>query len=332
MKRLAGAEKLGNFVFCKTMIVLMTNYLRHTSFALVMLLMFLSSCFTGVESTKKITDKDVKKVVEGLTQEELEANTLSIPTDSFANWKTGKQFFVCDNNARLIFKPTGTYDIDTLNLKGCLLSYVGYHLGSVLDNRNTVNIEFSDGRNKLVYSTDKTIDEIKSGYTIPFLIDMDVVRFVAMKLDNRTCYIKTPIWYDANEAMVAGRKFVEVRIDSVLPGNKVFPLKVVFTDIEAQRKAMVWMTAGGTVLKNRSFDALFSLTDIRKRYPAIEQDVWQCIVAGKVKAGMTKDEVRLSLGSPSSVNQRPSHEGVREYWYYPDGRYLYFEDGVLVER
>ena len=47
---------------------------------------------------------------------------------------------------------------------------------------------------------------------------------------------------------------------------------------------------------------------------------------------MTKDEVRLSLGSPSSVNQRPSHEGVREYWYYPDGRYLYFEDGVLVER
>ena len=144
------------------MIVLMTNYLRHTSFALVMLLMFLSSCFTGVESTKKITDKDVKKVVEGLTQEELEANTLSIPTDSFANWKTGKQFFVCDNNARLIFKPTGTYDIDTLNLKGCLLSYVGYHLGSVLDNRNTVNIEFSDGRNKLVYSTDKTIDEIKS--------------------------------------------------------------------------------------------------------------------------------------------------------------------------
>ena len=202
----------------------------------------------------------------------------------------------------------------------------------MLDNRNTVNIEFTDGKNKYVYSTDKTIDEIKSGYTIPFLIDMDVVRFVASKLEQRTCYIKTPIWYDLNEEMTAGRKFVEVRIDSVLPGNKVFPLKVMFTDIEARRKAILWMTAGGTVLKNRSFDALFSLTDLRKRFPDIESDVWQCIVAGKVKAGMTKDEVRLSLGNPSSINQRPTYEGVREYWYYPDGRYLYFEDGLLVER
>ena len=312
---------------------LMTHSIRHISYGLVaLLLLMMSSCFTGVESTKKITDKDVKKVVEVLTQEEVEANTLAIPTDSFACWNRGKQFYVCDNNARLIFAPSAAYNADTLNMKGKILAYDGYHLGSVLDNRNTVNIEFTDGKNKYVYSTDKTIGEIKSGYTIPFLIDMDVVRFVASKLEQRTCYIKTPIWYDLNEEMTAGRKFVEVRIDSVLPGNKVFPLKVMFTDIEARRKAMLWMTAGGTALKNRSFDALFSLTDLRKRYPDIESDVWQCIVAGKVKTGMTKDEVRLSLGNPSSINQRPTYEGVREYWYYPDGRYLYFEDGLLVER
>ena len=311
----------------------MTHSIRHISYGLVaLLLLMMSSCFTGVESTKKITDKDVKKVVEVLTQEEVEANTLAIPTDSFACWNRGKQFYVCDNNARLIFAPSAAYNADTLNMKGKILAYDGYHLGSVLDNRNTVNIEFTDGKNKYVYSTDKTIGEIKSGYTIPFLIDMDVVRFVASKLEQRTCYIKTPIWYDLNEEMTAGRKFVEVRIDSVLPGNKVFPLKVMFTDIEARRKAMLWMTAGGTVLKNRSFDALFSLTDLRKRYPDIESDVWQCIVASKVKTGMTKDEVRLSLGNPSSINQRPTYEGVREYWYYPDGRYLYFEDGLLVER
>ena len=311
----------------------MTHSIRHISYGLVaLLLLMMSSCFTGVESTKKITDKDVKKVVEVLTQEEVEANTLAIPTDSFACWNRGKQFYVCDNNARLIFAPSAAYNADTLNMKGKILAYDGYHLGSVLDNRNTVNIEFTDGKNKYVYSTDKTIGEIKSGYTIPFLIDMDVVRFVASKLEQRTCYIKTPIWYDLNEEMTAGRKFVGVRIDSVLPGNKVFPLKVMFTDIEARRKAMLWMTAGGTVLKNRSFDALFSLTDLRKRFPDIESDVWQCIVAGKVKTGMTKDEVRLSLGNPSSINQRPTYEGVREYWYYPDGRYLYFEDGLLVER
>ncbi|MGN0214561.1 MAG: hypothetical protein ACI4AH_07120 [Muribaculaceae bacterium] len=304
----------------------------HISFGFIFLLLLMSSCFTGIESTKKITDKDVKKVIYGLTREEVEANTLAIPTDSFANWSVGKQFFVCDDNARLIFSPSDSYDADTLRLKGKVLSYSGYHLGSVLDNRRTVNIEFADERNKYVYATDKTVDEIRSGYSIPFLIDMDVVGFVANKLDGRTCYVKTPIWYGLDEQMTAGRKFVEVRIDSVLPGNKVFPIKILFTDIAANRRAMLWMTVGGTVLKNRSFDALFSLTNPRSRYPGISNDVWECIVAGKVKSGMTKEEVKLSLGNPASINQRPTYEGVREYWYYSDGTYLYFEDGLLTER
>lgn len=310
----------------------MTNKRFHIFSGLMVLLLTMSGCFTGIESTKKITDKDVKKAVEGLSREEIEANTLAIPTDSFAGWKVGKQFYVCDDNARLIFAPSDAYNADTLRLKGKLLSYSGYHLGSVLDNRSTVNIEFADERNKYVYSTDKTIDEIRSGYSIPFLIDMDVVSFVSKKLEGRTCYIKTPIWYGLDEQMTSGRKFVEVHIDSVLPGNKVFPIKVLFTDVAANRRAMLWMTTGGTVLKNRSFDALFSLTNPRSRYPDISNDVWDCIVAGKVKTGMTKDEVRLSLGNPASINQRPTYEGVREYWYYSDGTYLYFEDGLLTER
>ncbi|MGM9804278.1 MAG: hypothetical protein ACI308_08895 [Muribaculaceae bacterium] len=300
--------------------------------AVVLLCVFMSGCFTGVEGTKAITDKDVRKVVSGLSQEEIEANSLSIPADSFASWQPGKRFYVCDDNARLIFRPSEKYDADTLRLKGRILRYVDYYLGSVLDNRNAVNINFTDGNNIYTYATDKTIDALKSGYSIPFLIDLDAVDYVNEQLQGRQCYVKTPIWYDFDGEMVEGRKFVKVAIDSVLPGNKVFPIKVLFTDVEKDRRAMLWMTTGGTVMKNRSFDALFSLSDLRKRYPEISDETWQCIVDGRVKGGMTKDEVRLSLGAPASINQRATYEGIREYWYYSDGRYFYFEDGLLVER
>ncbi len=297
-----------------------------------MLMMALSGCFTGVESTKKITSKDVAKVVKEMTEEEKEASTFAVPLDSFANWQENKRFYVCDDNARLIFMASQEYDADTLRLQGKELKYVGYNTGRVLDNRQTVNIQFSDGVNTYTYATDKTISELKPGYTIPFLIDMDEVDYIGKQLSGRECYVKTSIWYDEAEQMIGGRKFVKVHIDDVKPGNKVFPIKVNFTDVESGKKAMLWMTTGGTVLKNRSFDALFSLTDVRLRYPNISDEVWSCIVAGKVQVGMTKDEVRLSIGAPSSINERPTHSGVREYWYYGNGQYLYFEDGVLEQQ
>ena len=304
---------------------------KHIIFPTLATLMLLTSCFTGVEGTKKITQKDVDKVVKELTDEEVKANSLAVPVDSFANWQAGKRFYVSDDNAKLIFANSDSYNADTLHLKGKELTYSGYYLGSVLDNRATVNVKFTDGVNTYVYVTDKTVQEIRPDYTIPFLIDMDVVEYINRQLCGKDCYVKTSIWYGEDERMIAGRKYVKVHIDDVKPGNKVFPIKVLFTDVETSRKAMLWMTLGGTVLKNRSFDALFSFSDVRKRYPNITDEVWRCIVEGKTQPGMTKDEVRLSLGTPEHVNQRPTYSGVKEYWYYTDGRYFYFEDGILVK-
>ena len=187
--------------------------------------MLLTSCFTGVEGTKKITQKDVDKVVKELTDEEVKANSLAVPVDSFANWQAGKRFYVSDDNAKLIFANSDSYNADTLHLKGRELTYSGYYLGSVLDNRATVNVKFTDGVNTYVYVTDKTVQEIRPDYTIPFLIDMDVVEYINRQLCGKDCYVKTSIWYGEDERMIAGRKYVKVHIDDVKPGNKVFPIK-----------------------------------------------------------------------------------------------------------
>ena len=35
------------------------------------------------------------------------------------------------------------------------------------------------------------------------------------------------------------------------------------------------------------------------------------------------------MGAPKTINRLPEQGGMREYWYYDGGVYLYFEDGLL---
>ena len=111
---------------------------------------------------------------------------------------------------------------------------------------------------------------------------------------------------------------------------KVLPLKVLFTAKDNGDKACLWMTDGNTLMQGRDFDALFSLRDIRRSYSSISDANWRRIVNGQVAEGMTKEECRLAKGAPKSIRQLPDQRGLREYWLYDGGAYLYFVDGILT--
>jgi len=62
---------------------------------------------------------------------------------------------------------------------------------------------------------------------------------------------------------------------------------------------------------------------------------WGYSIANKIKQkeiwiGMTSEMARRSIGSPKDINRSTYSFGVREQWVYPNGKYLYFEDGVLT--
>ena len=46
---------------------------------------------------------------------------------------------------------------------------------------------------------------------------------------------------------------------------------------------------------------------------------------------MTKAECQLSLGTPNTIQERPTNDGLQEYWFYSDGMYLVFFDGLLKQ-
>ena len=287
------------------------------------------SCGTGIEVTERVTDKDVRKVINQVDNRP-QLSTLKSLNDSMPAWKTGKRFWVADDQARLLFAASSDYNIDTVSLAGKVLTYQGYDTGDIYDNRHTVNLRFSDGVSVYVYRTGKTLDAFTSRFSIPMLIDLDRVDYIARQVVGMDYYIRTGIWYDrSTEQMIDGRHFIKVHIDEVLPGNAVLPLRVHFTATDSGERAMVWMSDNVTAMLGRDFDALFVARNPRLDHPDVSDANWELITRAQVAMGMTKAECRLALGNPVRISENPYQGALREYWYYDGGAYLYFVDGLL---
>ena len=107
-----------------------------------MSLLWLTGCGTGIETTDKVTDKDVKKVEDYYAATSVQSS-LKIEFDSVASWKQGKQFYVTNDRISLIFENSDKYSPDQIHLAGTRLTYNGYATGSVLDNRAVVTLKFT---------------------------------------------------------------------------------------------------------------------------------------------------------------------------------------------
>jgi hypothetical protein len=58
--------------------------------------------------------------------------------------------------------------------------------------------------------------------------------------------------------------------------------------------------------------------------------VWSAIENEKIFVGMTKAQVMMSWGEPSSSNQTVTGTGKTEQWVYSDRRYVYFNGDVMI--
>lgn len=304
---------------------------RYHAMAAGLLSLLTMSCGTGIEMSNRVTDKDVRRVIEQSDNRQ-PVVTIDAFRDSLPAWKIGKRFWVADNQVRLLFSRSSEYDIDTVSIAGHMLEYNGYDTGDLYDNRATVNLMFRDAVDgkTYVYRTGKTVDSFGPGFSVPMMIDMDMVDHIASQVVGKDYYIRTAIWYDRQtEQMMTGRHFIKVHVDSVLPGNAVMPLRLLFTTADTREASMVWISDNASTMHGRDFDALFVARNPHESYPWITDANWELITRGQIVEGMTKEECRLSLGSPRRIGENPDQGGMREYWYYDGGAYLYFVDGLL---
>lgn len=286
-----------------------------------------TSCFTGVETTPKITDSDVRRDLGAPLPEDGWLADVEVPP--LEKWPQGMAFVVTDNRAALAFN-SGALAAGGANLVGQSLRFVDARGAVDVAGRRVTDIVLADSLGeRYVYRVESPIDTLRMKRpSIPFTIPQMIVDTVARRMRGNTYYILTSVWRDSRGQAVKAHKFVPVEVLDVVPGNDAYPVMVRFADAN-KVVGRVLMSVGPEAKRFRSFASLFSFSDPRLRHRSISDDVWRNIVAGRVAPGMTREECRLALGSPVEVIQRPGYSYLRETWRYESGIYLTFEDGIL---
>lgn len=289
----------------------------------------LTACFTGIESTPKITADELKKDKKQPTAAEDEMSAIIIP-DKPATWQAGRQYLVADERIKLIFS---TIDEHRLPSVGDTIIYDGFSGVPSLTGTTNVALKFhkkNDPTDILTYVAEISPDDFsqRQRVNIPFLVDLSLVDKANDLLAGKTLYIMSPYRYDADNRPSYGRKYIKVNVNNAVAGNADYPIRVYLTDIDG-KSFSVLMTTGTDRSSTRNFSTLFSMTDPRLRYQSITDENWEAITNSRVKPYMTRDEARLAVGAPTEIDRGHSYSSAYERWVYPNGTYIIFEDGII---
>lgn len=291
--------------------------------------LMLSGCFTGVESTPKITAKEVhKKKVTDTPESHLLDNVVETRP---SQWTPGRLFYVADNRAVRAALRTEPFDGGG-DIEGKIVELVGIDTVVTLTGTQDVQLAVAadDGKLTMIFSTGMTPEQWRSvdSFSLPHFIDMETVRKTASELVGRKFYILPSRRLGHNGVDTIGTRYQEVTITDVLPSTEATPLRVYFADDEGHLSSVL-MTIGDATTSRRNFETLFSIRSPRDKYKNISDETWERIRHSNIALGMTPEECRLALGSPDNYIRVPSTAGMVERWTYSNGVYLIFEDGVL---
>ena len=290
----------------------------------------LGGCFTGVESTKRITDSDVRRQQAGHVTAEQRFMADIAPTPP-AQWVPGRRMRVDDERVSLIFAPNSDASD---GLVGHDLFFDGFAAAQSLTGAATDVVLRDDRGRHFYYRLNNSRAEVDTMEVlrIPFTVDVDVVQRVDEQMRGRDYYVRTPMWLNpaTGERIDGGLRHIRVTVDSVGIGTANYPAAVYFHASEGpQGTYMLYMTVGSGRTATRNFDTLFAFDNPRKQYPEIRDNVWELIKRSRVAKDMTRDECRLALGAPQQIERIPTRAGMAERWRYSDGVYLVFDDGYL---
>lgn len=297
--------------------------------------LLLQSCFTGVESTPKITYREVKENKADATSPEA-AFAAGFSPQKFADWQEGKPFYVTSDRIGLVLTPDNPEDRDREPKEGEIIFYKGWRTVTDLTGNEIAELLFSapEGSGGLfAYRTGNSTGELaeRSTVEIPFTIDLDYVREWDSALAGKEYFIKTPLWLDGNGNQLKGKKFVKVKIRGVKAANEVYPFMVLFDDENGDGRGVFMAATDDARWAPRAFPSVFSFTDPHEQYPKITASMWNNIQNNRVTEGMTKTEASLALGTPANIDRGHDHSSAYERWRYSDGIYLIFEDGLLTQ-
>lgn len=303
-----------------------------------MLAIMLSGCFTGVESTKRITPGRAERQM--LLPQPEDTLLSCLPSVYLRHWQLGRTFVVSDARITHIMDQMGHRTLSA----GDTLQYAGIEQRRMPDGRlgDVLLFGMRDRNSDTTPKAGSTLfrypitavmhisaDTLRSS-NVPLLIDLDMVDKANTILAGRKVWVRSNTRYDADGVARKSLKYVPVTITGVSAGQGDFPLRVTVRENDG-KQYWLKMNSGNGYYESRSFADLFSLTDPRLRYTSVPDTTWRHIQNSDAVLGMTKEECRLALGNPDDVDAGRSHSQTLDIWQYASGITLRFADGVLVD-
>lgn len=298
------------------------------AFSVLLALTMLPGCFTGIERTAEIKDSSSRKISPHNVPES--ALLGSVRPEPPRVWSIGKTFMVADGHPELAYTPASValslHRGDTLRLQS--ITGAGRLSG---DSITEVRLLTPDG-NIVTNIVETPLSSVMAAkeLALPFTVELAPVDSVANILRGRKLWVLTTTRYTLEGDLKNGKKFVPVTIADVRPGSADYPIHVIFDEPDGSQ-AMLLMVYDSKTTTARTFDNLFSLSDPRKKHPLVTDKTWEQICNGQVAIDMTREECRLSLGAPASVDREVTYGGLVERWIYENGIYLFFLDGKLTQ-
>lgn len=282
----------------------------------------LNSCYTGVERTPRITERQVNREI-GTPSAESKFLS-SIEGQPPAEWLPGKVFTLTNGKFNVAYLPSS---ISSTLSPGDTLRFESMEAATTLTGAGMTNLRFktSDGRS-LTYRMETPFETLRSApsASLPFLVEATVVDSVRALLKGRTLWTTTLRRYTPDGNDIPGRKFERITVSDIRAGKGEYPIEVLFGN------EMLYLTVEPGSRSTRRFSNILSLSDPRKNYKHITDKNWELITRGKVADGMTMEECRLALGTPKEVDRTATYGALIERWTYENGIYLLFSDGLLT--
>lgn len=274
----------------------------------------LPGCFTGVERTPVIKDPNARNTSDSRpTAEQMLMEP--VRSQAPAQWRQDKPFIIAPGRLDYAYSPMS----EAIGLNpGDTLRFVGFRSAARLAGDSITEIVLKTPAGKdIVSRIEAPLAQVmeQPSVGLPFTVDVDLVDSARAILRGRRVWTLRP---DSR-----GRKFQEVLISDVLPGNADYPFVVVAGNDS------LFMVTNSRSASARTFSNLFSLSDPRKLYPQITDTTWELITRGRVAIDMTREECRLALGAPAQLERDALPTALYERWIYEDGVYLFFTDGLL---
>lgn len=287
-----------------------------------------TSCFTGIESTPRITDKDVKRNDAMAVNEASEVAKMLQPPE-VTKWEQGRRFQIADAKISLLFEKEPKIEPGEI----LVFEKVQNEL-SIIGDTVAVLTFHRDGdyaSEPLRFKAGVSASALSSSFTLPMSVDLDMVEAAQKNLVGKEFYIISSMRVDSALTTTAkGRRYVPVTIRNVASGNADYPLRVDITD-DLGRSSSVAMTVTTALSSTRNFDKIFETDNPRVRYASISDKVWENIINSRVAVGMTTMECSLALGTPNDIRKWHNGGSYFEGWACDNGNYLVFVDGRLAE-